>query len=120
MQAIDHYDSVRPGLVAMLPRLKRFADVLAADRAAGRSLLARALRYMLAEQHLYQRGTALDVWAYSELYRQWRHELSSESEPIAQARVDDKRFGALFHVTRTIISMRPSLHFLAGCRRSNV
>jgi len=114
VQATDHYDSVRPGLVAMLPRLKRFADVLAADRAAGRSLLARALQYMLAQQYLYQRGTALDVWAYSELYRQWRHELSSQSEPIAQARVDDKRFGALFHIDEDNYLDAPVIAFLGG------
>lgn len=97
MQAEDFYDSVRPGLVAMLPRLKRFADVLAGAREEGKDLLGRALRVMLAEQHRYQRGTALDVWAFGEVYRQWLSELREHDDPVAQAKVDDARFGALFY-----------------------
>ncbi len=65
VQAEDFYGSVRPGLVAMLPRLKRFADVLAEVPGEGKALLGRALGSMLAEQHRYQRGSALDVWVDS-------------------------------------------------------
>lgn len=116
MHAQDFYDSVRPGLVAMLPRLQRFADVLAGGRDAGRGLLQRALLYMLAEQHRYQRGTALDVWAFSELYRQWRYELSSESDPMAQAKIDDVAFGALFDLEEDEAGFRdePVIDFLVG------
>src|SRR5680860_1922068 len=75
VQAQDFHDTIRPGLIAMLPRLKRFADVLIGARDAGTGLLGRALQAMLAEQHRYQRGTGLDVWAFGEIYRHWLHEL---------------------------------------------
>ncbi|MEM7191514.1 MAG: hypothetical protein AAF405_01380 [Pseudomonadota bacterium] len=114
MQADDRYDSVRPGLIAMLPRLKRFADVLGGGRDEGRGLLQRSLLYMLSEQHLYQRGTALDVWAFSEVYRQWRHELSGHTDPMAQAKVDDVHFGSLFDVEEAGYRDEPIIAFLVG------
>jgi RNA polymerase sigma-70 factor, ECF subfamily len=81
----------------MLPRLKRFADVIVGARDEGGGLLGRALQFMLAEQHRYQRGTALDVWAFADVYRQWLHEMREYDEPMAQAKVDDARFGELFY-----------------------
>ncbi len=95
MQAEDFYGSVRPVLVAMLPRLKRFADVLAGAPGEGKALLGRALRSMLAEQHRYQRGSALDVWAFGEVYRQWLRELRHHADPVAQAKIDDAGFREL-------------------------
>ncbi|HML92589.1 sigma factor-like helix-turn-helix DNA-binding protein [Methyloceanibacter sp.] len=114
VQAKDFHDSVRPGLVAMLPRLKRFADVLAGGREEGRGLLSRALQYMMAEQHLYQRGTALDVWAYAEVYRQWRHELSGHADPMAQAKVDGAHFAELFLLEDDGYRDDPVIAFLVG------
>ncbi|WP_141701202.1 sigma factor-like helix-turn-helix DNA-binding protein [Methyloceanibacter methanicus] len=105
---------MRPGLIAMLPRLKRFADVLGGGRDAGGGLLRRALQYMLAEQHLYQRGTALDVWAFSEVYRQWRHELSGQADPMAQAKIDDAAFAALFDIDGEGHRDEPVIAFLMG------
>ena len=93
VQAEDYHDTVRPGLIAMLPRLKRFADVLVGARDEGKSLLGRALRRLLAEQHRYQRGTAIDVWAFGEVYRHWLHELRDQADPVARAKIDDARFG---------------------------
>jgi RNA polymerase sigma-70 factor (ECF subfamily) len=55
----------------MLPRLKRCADVLVGERGEATALLRRALQLMLAEQHRYQTGRALDSWAFAEIYRQW-------------------------------------------------
>ena len=81
----------------MLPRLKRFADVLVGERNEGTNVLSRGLRCMLAEQYRYQLGTALDVWAFGEIYRQWLHELRGHAEPVAQAKIDDARFGQLFY-----------------------
>src|SRR5262252_7748561 len=42
--------SVRQELIAMLPRLKRFADVLAGEKREGRALLRRALLRMLKNE----------------------------------------------------------------------
>jgi DNA-directed RNA polymerase specialized sigma24 family protein len=97
VQADDFHGSVRCGLTAMLPRLKRFADVLVGARDEGTGVLRRALQVMLAEQHRYQRGTALDVWAFAEVYRHWLRELGDQEDPLAQTQIDDARFGELFH-----------------------
>jgi RNA polymerase sigma-70 factor (ECF subfamily) len=96
VQAEDFQDSIRPGLVAMLPRLKRFSDLLVGERRQGTALLGRALSRMLAEEHRYQRGTALDRWAFAEIYRQWLDELRDHADPMSHAKVDDASFAALF------------------------
>jgi DNA-directed RNA polymerase specialized sigma24 family protein len=89
-------DSIRHGLIAMLPRLKRFADVLIGERREGTALLSRALKRMLAEQHRYQRGTPLDRWAFAEIYRLWLHELRDHADPMRQAKPLDASFERLF------------------------
>lgn len=94
MQAEDFQDSVRPGLVAMLPRLKRFADLLAGEKIAAAALLGRALHRMLAEQHRYQRGTPLDRWAFAEIYRQWVDEQRDHAARHADG--DETAFADLF------------------------
>jgi DNA-directed RNA polymerase specialized sigma24 family protein len=96
VQAERSHDSIRHGLITMLPRLKRFADVLVGERRDGAALLARALRRMLAEQHRYQRGTALDRWAFGEIYRLWLQELRSQPDPMHKAKTDDKSFERLY------------------------
>jgi hypothetical protein len=62
-----HDESVRYELIAMLPRLKRFADVLVGEKKEGRAQLRRALLRMLNDQHRYQRGTLFDRWAFAEI-----------------------------------------------------
>jgi RNA polymerase sigma-70 factor (ECF subfamily) len=80
----------------MLPRLKRFADLLAGEQAEGKALLGRALRRMLAEQHRYQRGTPLDAWAFGEIYRHWLMELRDHAGPLGEIHDDIERFEHLF------------------------
>jgi RNA polymerase sigma-70 factor, ECF subfamily len=80
----------------MLPRLKRFADLLVGERSEATALLRRALHFMLAEQHRYQRGLALDSWAFAEIYRQWLAELSDDTGPVGQRKIDETRFTELF------------------------
>jgi RNA polymerase sigma-70 factor (ECF subfamily) len=80
----------------MLPRLKRFADLLVGERKAGTALLGRALVHMLAEQHRYQRGTALDRFAFAEIYRLWLAELRGHADPMGHAKADDASFASLF------------------------
>jgi DNA-directed RNA polymerase specialized sigma24 family protein len=114
VQAEDFHDSVRPGLIAMLTRLKRFADVLVGARDEGTGLLGRALQVMLAEQHRYQRGTPLDVWAFGEVYRLWLRELRGHAEPVAQARIDEGRFGELFYAEDDDYFDAPVIAFLGA------
>jgi RNA polymerase sigma-70 factor (ECF subfamily) len=96
VQAEECHDSIRPGLITMLPRLKRFADLLLGGRREGKALLGRALNRMLAEQHHYQRGTALDRWAFAEIYRLWLDEFRNHADPMGQAKTDDTSFALLF------------------------
>jgi DNA-directed RNA polymerase specialized sigma24 family protein len=96
VQAQEYHDSIRPGLITMLPRLKRFTDLLVGERREGTALLGRALNRMLAEEHRYQRGTALDRWAFAEIYRLWLNELRGHADPMGQAKADDASFAFLF------------------------
>lgn len=96
VQAELHHESVRRGLIAMLPRLKRFADVLVGEKRQARALLRRALKHMLADQHRYQRGTPLDRWAFAEIYRLWLNELRDHADPLGQAKANDADFEQLF------------------------
>ena len=80
----------------MLPRLKRFADVLTGDKQEGKALLRRALFRMLDEHHRYQRGTLFDRWAFAEIYRQWLTEFKDHADPMGQVKTDDASFAALF------------------------
>jgi RNA polymerase sigma-70 factor (ECF subfamily) len=97
VQAEEFHDSIRPGLIAMLPRLKRFADLLVGGREDGTALLRRALQMMLAEEHRYQRGTALDRWAFAEIYRLWLAGLRDHPQSVAQVKDDDASFARLFN-----------------------
>jgi RNA polymerase sigma-70 factor, ECF subfamily len=96
VQAEEFHDSIRPGLIAMLPRLKRFADLLVGERSEATALLCRALQLMLAEQHRYQMGRALDSWAFAEIYRQWLAELGDYDDPVGRAKIDEASFAELF------------------------
>jgi DNA-directed RNA polymerase specialized sigma24 family protein len=96
VQANIHHESVRHDLITMLPRLKRFADVLVGEKRAGKALLRRALLRMLTDQHRYQRGTPLDRWAFAEIYRLWLSELRDHADPLRQAKASEKDFERLF------------------------
>lgn len=96
MQASIHRDSVRHDLIVMLPRLKRFADVLVGEKKEAKALLRRALLRMLNEHHRYQRGTSFDRWAFTEIYALWLIELRDHAEPLRQGKASDENFERLF------------------------
>jgi RNA polymerase sigma-70 factor (ECF subfamily) len=96
VQARIEHESVRHELIAMLPRLKRFADVLVGEKEEGKALLRRALMRMLTDQHRYQRGTPLDRWAFAEIYRRWLSGLRDHAEPLRQAKASETDFERLF------------------------
>lgn len=78
--------TTRLKLVNLLPRLRRFAAVLAGDREACDSLLRNACQAMLADDQGYQRGTPFDRWAFAQLYACWLEELRDRNDPMAQGR----------------------------------
>jgi RNA polymerase sigma-70 factor (ECF subfamily) len=110
VRAEEFHDQIRPGLIAMLPRLKRFADLLVGERTEATALLRRALQFMLAEQHRYQRGRALDSWAFAEIYQQWLAELGDHADPMKQFRIDEEDLAELIGDA----SDAPTASFLAG------
>jgi RNA polymerase sigma-70 factor (ECF subfamily) len=95
VQAGCRHDSMRLGLVAMLPRLKRFADLLAGDRQEGTALLRRGLIRMLSERHRYDKDTPLDRWAFAELYRRWTNEHRDQTDALTQAKPTEASFSRL-------------------------
>lgn len=97
VEAVSVHDDLRRGLILMLPRLKRFAEVLVGEKQAGAALLRRTLLRILAEEHRYQRGTALDRFAFAEIYRQWLQELGEQDAPVLADRLDRADFASLLH-----------------------
>jgi DNA-directed RNA polymerase specialized sigma24 family protein len=95
VQAETQYESVRNGLIAMLPRLKRFADVLVGDKRQGRALLRRALKRMLADQQRYQHETPFDRFAFAEIYRLWLSQLRDHADPLRQGKTSGADFEQL-------------------------
>lgn len=87
---------MRQGLIAMLPRLKRFADLLVGDKDEGRALLRRALIRMLSERQRYERGAPLDRWAFSEIYRRWLNEHRDQADALMQVQPTRASFERLF------------------------
>ena len=81
----------------MLPRLKRFADLLVGGKDEGRALLRRALIRMLSERHRYQRGTPLERWAFTEIYRRWLNEHRDQTGALMQVKPTRASFERLFH-----------------------
>lgn len=57
-------DDLRLQMVALLPRLQRFARGLAGSRDAGDDLLQQACEKALARLDQFQRGTRLDRWMF--------------------------------------------------------
>jgi DNA-directed RNA polymerase specialized sigma24 family protein len=106
IEASQSHDLFRRDLVILLPRLKRFADVLLGDKSDGTALLGRALKRMLAEQYRYQRGTPLDRWAFAEIYRLWLQELRDQPEPMRQVKTDGD-FESLLHPDELVDEVTP-------------
>lgn len=74
VQPDNRHDSIRQCLIASLPRLQRFADLLAGDKAAGRMLLRRSLIRMLSGRPGHDEDAPTDRWAFTEIYQLWLEE----------------------------------------------
>lgn len=84
--------SERTKLISLLPRLRRFATVLAGEQARADTLLRAACRRMLNGAGSYQQGTAFDIWAFKGLYGQWLAELREHESPLAQSQGESAAF----------------------------
>ncbi len=80
--------SIRDDLVALLPRMRRFAFALCGNAQARDVLLRLACVAMMDNAHRYRRGTPFDRWAYGEIHRAWLALLRSKDDPFGQTRQD--------------------------------
>lgn len=63
------------GLIALLPRLRRFARNLTRDAASADDLLGTALERALVARAQWQTGTRLDAWMYRIIRNAWIDEV---------------------------------------------
>lgn len=84
--------SDRAKLITLLPRLRRFATVLAGGRDGADGLLRTACRKMLHNSGSYQQGAAFDIWAFSMLHAEWLSGLRSHADPLAQSQGESGAF----------------------------
>lgn len=96
VQRKNNAESTRLKLIGLLPRLRRFAAVLAGNWPDCDRLLRAACEKMLAEVHRYQRGTPFDRWAFAELYTLWLESLRDHTEPMTQGKGDESLFQTAF------------------------
>ncbi len=61
----------RDQMVAMLPRLRRFAYSLTTDRAKADDLVQAACERALSREHQWRPGTRLDSWMFRIIYTLW-------------------------------------------------
>lgn len=89
-------ESTRLKLISLLPRLRRFAAVLAGDRAGCDALLRAACERMVSDQRNHQPGTPFDRWAFAQLHALWLAGLREQTDPMTRARGDEDLFQAAF------------------------
>lgn len=79
-------------LVALLPRLRRFALGLTANREEADDLVQAACEKALAKQHQWQSGTRLDSWMYRIIQTQRIDHLRREKHaPVGQTEEPDRK-----------------------------
>lgn len=84
--------SVRSNLIMALPRLRRFAGILAGDEESRDILLRDSLQWMLDNTHDYPAGAPFDRWAFSHIHSQWMTGLRDNNDPIALVRADQSLY----------------------------
>ncbi len=84
--------TARTKLITLLPRLRRFAVLLAGDRDSADALLRTTCRKILDKGNSFQQGTAYDLQAFSELHGQWLSDLRAQETPISQGQCDAVAF----------------------------
>ena len=102
---------MRTQLIEMLPRLRRFAGVLANSAEERERLLSAACDAMLENPHRYQSGAPFDHWAYSEIHAMWLKGLRERDDPIVQGPAEERLF---LPQTEEIEGDREFAEFLRG------
>ena len=80
--------SIRSKLILLLPRLRRFAAVLAGEPDRRDAVLRVGCRDMLEKPFQYQTGTPFDRWAFAQIYAAWLKGLRGDDEPVLESKAD--------------------------------
>ena len=80
-------------LVALLPRLRRFARGLAGRAAEADDLVQAACERALAREHQFQEGTRFDSWMFRIVQTIWIDQLRSREVRKEDAEIEDERLG---------------------------
>ena len=70
-------------VVALIPRLRRYAVALVGDRAAADDLVQDTLERALNKFHLWRRGTDLRAWLFTVMHNVFVNQLRSRREYLA-------------------------------------
>lgn len=81
-------ESLKSDLVAMLPRLRRFALVLTGDAGQGDALLATVCGALLAHSDPETVDEVSDRLVFGRMYAHWLTELRQRREPVGEQRGD--------------------------------
>jgi RNA polymerase sigma-70 factor (ECF subfamily) len=68
---MKHHPAFREQLVALLPRLRRFAIALAGQREAGEDLLQAGVERALLRADAFEEGRRLDSWMFKIMHNLW-------------------------------------------------
>ena len=114
-------DAFRAELIALLPKLRRFALGLTCDAHQADDLVQAGCERALARRHQWQAGTRLDSWMYKIMQNLWIDQLrakpdvaEAESEEIERMPDRDWNRGmearlTLEQVTRAMAALPPAM-----------
>lgn len=94
------YDDIKVEMVALVPRLRRFAFSISGSRDEGEDLVQAACIKALDRLDQYQPGTRLDSWMFRIVQTTWidrvrsRNRRGEVADPDVLARVSDQGRGA--------------------------
>jgi RNA polymerase sigma-70 factor, ECF subfamily len=119
---VEEMSAFRSQLVALLPRLRRFATAMCGSSHEAEDLVQGALERALRSEGLWERGSRLDSWMFRMIQNLWRDELRAHrrrSEPlddIAEHAGEDGR-DVMVH-TLQVREVHAALQLLPAAQRS--
>jgi len=81
-------DSFRKELIALLPRLRRFARTLAQGAADADDLVQATCEHAIIKSDQWLDGTRLDSWLYTMMRNLWISEIRSRKVRVGQGQVE--------------------------------
>lgn len=84
----QEFEQFRKDLVALLPRLQRFARVLTHSPAQADDLMQASIERALSRRHQWKPDSRLDAWVFTILHSIWKNELRAQSIRRGQGFVD--------------------------------